>query len=98
MSDAAKTLSRGELLKQLRETYPEGVKRAQRMLKEQSQIQHEISKLLLEKARTVPEVASMLTISSRQALWYLASMRKYNLVVENGMAGDYPLYQLAEEQ
>ena len=24
--------------------------------------------------------------------------KKYNLVVENGMSGDYPLYQLAKEQ
>jgi hypothetical protein len=98
MSAEAKTPSRAELLKHLRETYPEGVKRAQALLKEQKHTQDEIVKALKEKARTVPEVAAAVNIPPQQALWYLAAMRKYNLVIENGMAGDYPLYQLAEEQ
>jgi predicted transcriptional regulator len=98
MSAETKPLSRGELLKHLRETYPEGVKRAQALLKEQKHIQDEIVKVLQEKACTVPDVAAALNIPPQQALWYLAAMRKYNLVVENGMSGDYPLYQLAKEQ
>jgi hypothetical protein len=98
MSTDLKSLSRGELLKHLRETYPEGVKRAQALQKEQRHIQEEIVKVLKEKACTVPEVAAAVQIPSQQALWYLAAMRKYNLVIENGMSGDYPLYQLAEEK
>ena len=98
MSLDPKTLSRGELLKHLRATYPEGVKRAQSLQKEQRHIQDEIVKVLKEKARTVPEVAAAINIPPQQALWYLAAMRKYNLVVENGMSGDYPLYQLVEEK
>ena len=98
MSAQPKFTARGELLKQLRETYPEGVKRAQALLKEQKHIQDEIFKVLHEKASTVPEVAAALGIPPHQALWYLAAMRKYNLVIENGMSGDYPLYQPAEEQ
>jgi len=92
------TLSRAELLKKLRATYPEGVKRAQALLKEQKHIQDEISRVLGEKPASVPEVAAAVGILPNQALWYLAAMKKYNLVVENGMAGDYPLYKLAEEQ
>jgi hypothetical protein len=98
MSVEPKTLSRAELLKYLRSTYPEGVKRAQALLKEQKHIQDEISRVLGEKPSTVPEVAVGVGIPPQQALWYLAAMKKYNLVVENGMSGDYPLYQLAEEQ
>jgi hypothetical protein len=31
-------------------------------------------------------------------LWYMASFKKYGLIVEKGMCGDYPLYQKAEEK
>jgi hypothetical protein len=98
MTTEIRTLNRVELLKHLRETYPAGVKRAQALLKEQKHIQDEILKLLHEKPCTVPGVAAALDIPPKQALWYLAVMKKYNLVVENGMSGDYPLYQQAEEQ
>ena len=93
-----KALSRAELLKQLRKTFPEGVARAQVLLKEQKHIQDEISRVLREKPASVPEVAAAVGLPPQQALWYLAAMKKYNLVVENGMSGDYPLYQLAKEQ
>jgi DNA-binding IclR family transcriptional regulator len=66
-------------------------------LKEQRHVQDGIVRLLREKPRTVPEVAAALGLEPRQALWYLAAMRKYNLVAESGMSGDYPMYQLAEE-
>jgi len=98
MSAEPKGLSRAELLKQLRKTFPEGVARAQALLKEQKHIQDEISRVLREKPASVPEVATAVGIPPQQALWYLAAMKKYNLVVEDGMSGDYPLYQLAKEQ
>ena len=98
MSAEPKGLSRAELLKQLRKTFPEGVARAQALLKEQKHIQDEISRVLREKPASVPEVATAVGILPQQALWYLAAMKKYNLVVEDGMSGDYPLYQLAKEQ
>lgn len=98
MSVVSSTLSRAELLKQLRKTYPEGVARAQALLKEQKHVQDEIGRVLREKPASVPEVAAAVGILPQQALWYLAAMKKYNLVVENGMSGDYPLYQLAKEQ
>ena len=46
----------------------------------------------------MPELAAATGIWPRQGLWYLAAMKKYGLVVENGMCGDYPLYQKAEEK
>jgi hypothetical protein len=98
MSIQEKTPSRGETLKQLRVTHAEAVTRTQALLKEQKHIQDEICRVLREKPASVPEVAAAVGILPQQALWYLAAMRKYNLVVENGMSGDYPLYQLAEEQ
>ena len=58
MSVEPKTLSRAELLKQLRTTYPAGVARAQALLKEQKHVQDEIGRVLREKPASVPEVAA----------------------------------------
>ncbi len=92
------TLSRGEILKQLRTTHAESVKRAQALLKEQKHIQQEVCKVLRERPKTVPEVATETGIPMQQVLWYMASFKKvWTWSVENGMCGDYPLYQKAEE-
>jgi hypothetical protein len=86
------------MLKQLRTTHAEAVARAQSLLKEQQHIQDEICRVLATKPATVPEVAAAVGLLPQQALWYLAAMRKYNIVIENGMSGDYPLYQVAKAQ
>jgi hypothetical protein len=31
-------------------------------------------------------------------LWFVSALKKYGIVVEAGMNGDYPLYQRAKEQ
>ena len=92
------TLSRVELLKRLRTTHAESVKRAQALLKEQKHIQQEVCRVLRERPKTIPEVATEIGISADKVLWYMASFKKYGLVIENGMCGDYPLYQKAEEK
>jgi hypothetical protein len=89
--------ARGDLLRRLREAHPVGVERARALLKEQKRVQDQIVRILRDKPRTVPEAADALGLSPRETLWYLAAMRKYNLVVESGMSGDYPVYRLAEE-
>ena len=90
------TLSRGEMLKQLREQHAESVKRTQALLKEQKRIQQEICKVIRENPKTVPEIAEATGMPSHEVLWYLASFKKYGIVVEDGMCGDYPLYRNAE--
>jgi DNA-directed RNA polymerase specialized sigma subunit len=98
MTTPSKTLSRGEMLKQLRTKHAESVERTQAILKEQKHVQQEVCRVLRERPKTVPEVAAETGIPLQQVLWYMASFKKYGLVVENGMCGDYPLYQKAEEQ
>ena len=90
------TLSRGERLKRLREQHAETVKRTQALLKEQKRIQQEICKVIRENPKTVPEIAEATGMPSHEVLWYLASFKKYGLVVEDDMCGDYPLYRKAE--
>lgn len=97
MTSQAKTLSRGELLKQLRTEHAESVERTQALLKEQKHLQQELCAFFREKPRTVPEAAQATGIPADKVLWFVAVMKKYGIVVEAGMCGDYPLYKKAEE-
>ena len=92
-----KTLSLCEVLKQLLTKHAKSVERTQAILKEQKHVQQEVCRVLRERPTTVPEVAAETGIPLQQILWYMAAFKKYGLVIENGMCGDYPLYQKAEE-
>lgn len=94
--DVART--RSEMLKRLREEHKPTVERTQQLLKEQKHIQVEMCQLLQERPKTVPEIAKEIGMPTNQVLWYVTSFKKYGLVVEAGMCGDYPLYQRAEEK
>jgi predicted transcriptional regulator len=97
MNSEVKTLSRGELLKHLRATFPDGVKRAQALQKEQKHMQEQLCALIRERPRTVLEVAEATGIPAAKVLWYLSALKKYGIVEEAGMCGDYPLYKKVEE-
>lgn len=98
MSELVQTPSRGELLKQLREQHAESVARTQAFYKEQRRIQQEICKIIREAPKTVPDVADAVGLPTHQVLWHLTAMKKYGIVAENGMCGDFPLYQKVEEK
>ncbi len=89
--------SRGDMLKRLRQQHAATVTRTQALLKEQKRVQQEICKILRENPKTVPEVAAAIGMPANEVLWYMASFKKYGLIVEKGMCADYPLYQKAEE-
>ena len=55
-------------------------------------IQNEICKAIRENPRTVPEVAEITGLPTNIVLWYMTAYKKYGIVVESGMCGDYPLY------
>jgi predicted transcriptional regulator len=97
MSQPAEARARSETLKQLREAHAATVERTQALLREQKQIQREICQVIRENPKTVPEVAAAIERPAYEVLWYLAALKKYGIVVEAGMCGDYPLYQLVEE-
>ena len=44
----------------------------------------------------MPEVAEIIGMPTHQVLWYLTAMKKYDVVVEEGMRGEYVLYKKAE--
>ncbi|MCC7129390.1 MAG: hypothetical protein IT297_03235 [Anaerolineae bacterium] len=90
--------TRTESLVKLREQHKETVTRTQDLLKEQKRIQQAVCKSVRERPKTVPEIASEIGMPTHEVLWYVTSFKKYGLVVENGMCGDFPLYQRAEEK
>ncbi len=49
-----------------------------------------------DQPRTIPELASAANLPAPQVLWFVAAMKKYGLVEEAGMCGDYPLYRKAQ--
>ena len=89
---------RGALLKRLREEYKETVERTQILLKEQNSIRKQIRQAMKDGPKTVPEVAEATDFSSDQVLWHITAMKKYNLIDEVGMSGEYFQYQLSEEK
>jgi predicted Rossmann fold nucleotide-binding protein DprA/Smf involved in DNA uptake len=98
MTTQQTTQSRSEMLKRLREQHAESVKRTQALLKEQKRVHKEICQIMRDTPKTVPEVAEAVGMPAHEVLWYVASFKKYGLIVEEGMCADYPLYRRAEEK
>ncbi len=96
MTARGTTPSRGEILKQLRTKHAAAVERTQALLREQKKMQQQLLAALREKPKTIPELAAATGLPSAKALWFVSALKKYGIVVQNGMSGDYPLYQEAE--
>ena len=89
---------RAIFLKRLREEHKETVTRAQAFLKEQKAIRRQICKPMRDEPKAIPEVAEITGIPAEQVLWHIMAMKKYGLVVEAGMCGEYYRYQMAEDK
>ncbi len=85
--------TRAQLLKQLREQYRDTVDRTQALLKEHKAIRKEIFKAMGDDPMTVPEIAERAGLSPREVLWHITALKKYDLVAEVGMDGEYYQYQ-----
>ena len=94
--EAAK--KRTAMLKQLRAEHAESVTRTQALLKEQKQVQKLLCQSIREQAKTVPEIAVEVDMPTHEVLWYLTAYKKYDIVIEEGMCGDYVLYKRVQEK
>lgn len=94
--EAAK--QRTAVLKSLRAEHADTVARTQAILKEQKRVQKLICQSIREKAKTVPEIAAEVAMPTHEVLWYLTGYKKYDIVVEEGMCGDYVLYKKVQEK
>jgi predicted transcriptional regulator len=88
---------RTQLLTRLREQHKDTVADAQDRLKMQKKIQREINQAIKDNPKTVPDIAAETNIPSHIVLWNLTALRKYGLVTEAGMSGEYYLYSPAKE-
>jgi predicted transcriptional regulator len=89
---------RGILLKRLREEHKETVARAQALLKEQKAFRRQICPSMKGTPKAVPELAELAGLPADQVLWHVTAMKKYGLVIETGMCGEYYQYQMAEDK
>jgi hypothetical protein len=85
------------MLKHLREVHAVSVERAQALLREQRRMQQAICQFACDNPRTVPEIAVHVGKPTHEVLWFVAALKKYGIVVETGMRGEYPLYKRANE-
>ena len=98
MSDREAAKQRTAILKRLRAEHAESVARTQGLLKTQNKIQKKICQLIREKSMTVPEIAEEVDMPTHEVLWYLTAYKKYDIVVEDGMCGEYVLYKRVQEK
>ncbi|MDD2337852.1 MAG: hypothetical protein PHD01_14920 [Geobacteraceae bacterium] len=84
-----------EALKLLREERKAFIERARKMIVEQSKRISAINSQIEKEAKTIPELASALSMSPSDVLVTVSALRKYGKVVEGVKDGYYFKYQLA---
>jgi hypothetical protein len=82
-------------LKKLRETRKQTIERAARSMKEHRKAIEAVKQQLAKGGKTVPELAEGAGISTADAMWYVATLKKYGVVAEGEKDGSYFRYELA---
>lgn len=90
--------ARIQLLKRLREEHGETVARTQARLKAQKALRRQLCQPMRDGPKTIPELAEATGIPAIEVLWHITAMKKYDLIEETGMCGEYYLYQRREEK
>jgi predicted transcriptional regulator len=90
--------TRGQLLKALREEHQQSVAWAQAYLKEQKATRRQICKVLRDGPKTIPEIAGAVDMPADQVLWHVTAMKKYDLVAEAAMCGEFYQYRMVEDK
>lgn len=85
-------------LKVLREEHKDTVVQAQALLKDQQVKRKAIRKALEGGSKTVPEVADFTSLASHEVMWHMMAMKKFDLIKELELDGEYYRYQLTQEK
>ena len=96
MSEKETVKKRAQVLKDLRVEHQATVDRTQALLKEQGKIERAILKLIKEESLTIPAIASQIELPTDRVLWFVTALKKYDLIREDGMDGEYVLYRKEE--
>lgn len=78
-------------LKTLREQNKERVDRVIKLRQGQNKLQKDIL-TALSTPKTIPELAQELACDSKDVLWHVMALRKYNQIQEEKKSGDYVTY------
>jgi hypothetical protein len=84
-------------LKKLREERGAAVDAAVERNKLRQAVRRRVRGALAEGPATVPSLAAVTGLATKEVLWHVAAMRKYGDLVEAGMDGDYCTYSLVAE-
>ncbi len=87
--------ARKAALDRLRETRRQAIELAALKMKKQKKTIHAIRRLLKDGDKTVPELAEGAEIAASEAMFYVATLKKYGEVVEGEKDGGYFRYRLA---
>jgi len=96
MSEKEAVKKQTQILKDLRVEHQITVDRTQALLKEQGKVEREILKLIKEESMTIPAIATQIELPTHRVLWFVTALRKYDLIREDGMDGEYVLYRKEE--
>jgi predicted transcriptional regulator len=86
---------RKKALKQLRQTRRESIRQATAAMKGQRKTVNAIQETLASGAATVPEIAKHTRIPTDEVLWFIATMKKYGQIIEEGKEGGYYRYAVS---
>ncbi|MGZ8599270.1 MAG: hypothetical protein ACXWX6_03570 [Actinomycetota bacterium] len=64
-------------------------------VRDQNHLKASVRRALADGGMTPPQLAAAIEIPARDALWTLIALRKYGVVVEDGLDGDYVRYALS---
>lgn len=96
MSTREDAKKRTEALKRLRAEHEQTVERTQVLLREHNSIRKQIRRAMADGPKTVPEVTAATQLPGEVVMWHITAMKKYNLIAEIGMSGNFYQYQLME--
>jgi hypothetical protein len=96
MSDTSEASeSHKEALKKLKAARKDQIAATTARMKVQRQAVKAIKQHLEGAELTVPEIAAATGLPASEALWYVASLKKYGEILEGPKAGGYYRYRLA---
>ena len=88
---------RKEALKQLRAARKQLIEDATQRMKVQRKTIDAVKRLLKDGARTIPELAEGAGLGTAEAMWYVATLKKYGEIAEGEKDGGYFRYELTGE-
>ena len=83
-------------LKSLREVRKESIDRVRDIIKEQNRVIRAVREALSAGGKTIPNLASALSMDTDTVLIYVSTLKKYGIIGEGPKDGAYFTYQLVE--